>query len=131
MPEKRKYTILVLEDDQSLKKAICDAMAKRGFDTISAATVSDGIKQLETSDAVDVVWLDHYLLGTENGINFVTKAKNHPKFKNLPIFVVSNTASAPNIHAYLALGLSNFYIKSDHDITQIINDIELTLNQKK
>lgn len=128
MAEKQKHTILILEDDQQLAKAVCDALSERGLEPIVVATVEDGLKQLENPKwNIDVVWLDHYLIGAENGIDFATKMKSNPKWKDTPIFVVSNTASAPNIRAYLELGISNFYTKSDHDIAQIIGDIEHAL----
>lgn len=131
MTEKQKHAVLILEDDRQLSKAVCDALVERGFEPIVATTVEEGVKQLEgTTKGIDVVWLDHYLLGAGNGIDFAAKLKGDPRWKHIPIFVVSNTASAPNIRAYLELGISNFYTKADHDITQIIGDIEQTLAQK-
>ena len=128
MDEKQRRTVLILEDDQPLTKAVCDALLERGFDSIVATTVLDGIKRLEDSKrSIDVVWLDHYLLGDGNGIDFATKMQSDPRWKNIPIFVVSNTASAVNVRAYLELGILNFYTKSDHDIAKIIGDIEHSL----
>ena len=131
MAEKQKHTILILEDDQPLTRALSDALVKNGFAVFTAATVEGGIKKLEHTKHIDVIWLDHYLLGTENGIDFVVKVKNHPEWKSIPIFVVSNTASAPSIRSYLELGVSNFYTKSDYDMTQIISDIEATLEKEE
>lgn len=128
MAEREKRTVLILEDDQSLTKAVCDALLERGFDSVVATSVLDGIKQLEDPKrSIDVVWLDHYLLGEGNGIDFATKMKGDPRWKHIPIFVVSNTASAVNVRAYLELGILNFYTKSDHDIAKIIDDIEHSL----
>jgi len=56
--------------------------------------------------------------------------KNHPVWKNIPIFVVSNTASTTNIRSYIQLGVSNYYTKADYDITQIITDIKYLLGQQ-
>ena len=124
-----KYTILILEDDPQLATAVRDALADHVFEPIVVATVDDGIQELKTAPHVDVIWLDHYLLGTGNGVDFVVAVKNNPEWKNIPIFVVSNTASAPNIRSYLELGIQNFYTKADHDITQIINDIKASLEK--
>ena len=107
-----------------------EAFGERGFDPIVVATVEDGIKQLQNLKEVDVIWLDHYLLGTENGLDFVVQLKNHPEWKEIPIFVVSNTASTTNIRSYIQLGVSNYYTKADYDINQIINDIEYALNRE-
>lgn len=131
MEEKKQRTILVLEDERQLAKAVREAFAERGFDPIIVSTVDDGIKQLENLKRVDVIWLDHYLLGTGNGLDFVVQLKNHSEWKSIPIFVVSNTASTTNIRSYIQLGVSNYYTKADYDISQIINDIEYSLEQEK
>lgn len=129
MEETKQRTILVLEDERQLAKAVRDAFSERGFEPIIVSTVDEGLQQLENLGHVDVIWLDHYLLGTENGLDFVVQLKNHSEWKNIPIFVVSNTASTTNIRSYIQLGVSNYYTKADYDISQIINDIEYTLKQ--
>lgn len=127
----RKKRILILEDERQLAMAIREAFVARGFEPYIVATVEDGIKQLENLRDIDVIWLDHYLLGSGNGLDFVVQVKNHDEWKNIPIFVVSNTASTTNIRSYLQLGVTNYYTKADYDINQIITDIEYALNNKK
>lgn len=122
--------ILILEDERQLAHAVTDAFAERGFKTIVAASVNEGLQALQNASGVDVIWLDHYLLGTENGVDFVVRIKTNPQWKHIPIFVVSNTAASANISAYIQLGVSNYYTKSDYDIEQIINDIEYALDHK-
>ena len=129
MQEEKKITILVLEDERQLAHAVRDAFTKQGFEPIVVSTVEDGIKELNNLKIVDVIWLDHYLLGTESGLDFVVELKNHEAWKNIPIFVVSNTASTTNIRSYIQLGVTNYYTKADYDISQIINDIKYTLKQ--
>ena len=130
-PTDTLHTILILEDERQLARAVKDAFAGHGYNTIVVSTIDDGIKQLENLKHVDVIWLDHYLLGTGNGLDFVVKVKQNEAWKNIPIFVVSNTASSTNIRSYIQLGVSNYYTKADYDIKQIINDIDYTLGQAK
>lgn len=129
MEEKKHRTILVLEDERQLSRAVHEAFTERGFEPIIVSTVEDGIHQLENLRHVDVIWLDHYLLGTGNGLDFVVQLKNHAEWNKIPIFVVSNTASSGNIRSYIQLGVNNYYTKADYDINQIINDIEYTLKK--
>lgn len=129
MPATEKYTILILEDDAQLAKAVHDAFIEHGFKPIIVGTVDDGVKQMAKQEKIDAIWLDHYLLGKANGVDFVVETKKHPEWKDIPIFVVSNTASAPNIRSYLELGIENFYTKADHDIMEIIKDIEDSLHK--
>jgi len=127
----KRPKILILEDERQLAKAVREAFTERGFETIIVSTVEDGIKELENNAHLDVVWLDHYLLGTQNGLDFVVLLKGNPQWQTIPIFVVSNTASTTNIRSYIQLGVSNYYTKADYDINQIINDIEYALKEKE
>ncbi len=131
MEEAKRPKILVLEDERQLAKAVREAFTERGFDTIIVSTVEDGIRELKNMSDVDVIWLDHYLLGTQNGLDFVVQLKGNPDWQKIPIFVVSNTASTTNIRSYIQLGVSNYYTKADYDINQIINDIEYSLKEQK
>ena len=70
-----------------------------------------------------MVWLDHYLLGKENGLDFVIKLKNTEEWKRIPIFVVSNTATSDKIESYLKLGVHRYYTKSDLKLDSILKEI--------
>jgi CheY-like chemotaxis protein len=129
MDENKKRTILVLEDERQLARTIREAFILRKFDVIVVPTVEDGIRQLENMKHVDVIWLNHYLLGAASGLDFVIQIKSNPKWQSIPVFVVSNSSSTENIRSYIQLGLVNYYTKSDYDINQIIDDIEYSLKE--
>lgn len=130
MDEIKKRTILVLEDERQLAHAVREAFTERGFTPIIVSSVEDGLRELKNLGRVDVIWLDHYLLGSGSGLDFVIELKNKPEWREIPIFVVSNTASTNNIRSYIQLGVSNYYTKADYDINQIINDIQYSFEQK-
>lgn len=116
--------MLVLEDEKPLLEAIRVKLENCGFDPLTCRSVDQAMNYLHDKDIkVSVVWLDHYLLGKETGLDFVAKLKESEKWKNVPIFVVSNTASQDKVHSYLALGVNKYYTKSDYRLEQIIEDI--------
>lgn len=49
------------------------------------------------------------------------------KWKDVPIFVVSNTASADKVQSYLQLGVNKYYTKADYRLDDIIKDIKTFL----
>ncbi|MDP3975767.1 MAG: response regulator [bacterium] len=149
----KKKTILVLEDEQPLLAAINAKLEKSGFGVIAArsveqtfnampkkngsvvfsvASITLAIQYLESLEKVDAIWLDHHLLGEEDGLDFVKKFKaNGGRWGKIPIFVVSNAASPKTIKSYIANGVSKYYVKSDHRLDEIIHEIELVLNHQK
>lgn len=129
MNKAKKPRILILEDEKQLSKAITDAFSTRNFETTVVANVGEGIEELKKCGTVDAIWLDHYLLGEGNGLDFLVQVKNNQLWKSIPVFVVSNDATSTNIRSYLELGVSNYYTKADYDIGQIINDIEYAMKE--
>jgi DNA-binding response OmpR family regulator len=118
-------TILVVEDERPLSDAIKAKLEKSGFAVVTARTVDQTLSYLEDIGTVDAVWLDHYLLGKEDGLDFVTKIKvPNGRWNHLPIFVVSNTASPDKVQSYIRLGINKYYTKSDHRLDEIISDIK-------
>ncbi len=127
--QERTHTVLVVEDEKQLAFAVTEALHAHGFTVYNATSLNTAIEQLTTLGTVDVIWLDHYLMGAGNGIDFVVKLKSDPKWSQIPVFIVSNTASTQNVHSYIQLGVTNYYTKADYDIGQIISDIKYTLTQ--
>ncbi len=116
--------ILVIEDEIPLQRAIKIKLEKEGFSAVTARKVEQALNLMNDLEKVDVIWLDHYLLGKENGLDFVSKIKNTKKWSRIPIFVISNTASADKVKAYLELGVDKYYTKSDLRLDEIIKNIK-------
>ncbi|MDA3802849.1 MAG: response regulator [Patescibacteria group bacterium] len=123
MGEEKKINILVVEDEIPLMEAIKTKLGISGFEVVTARTAEQAFDYLESMD-IKVLWLDHYLLGKENGLDIVSKVKNSDKYRNIPIFVVSNTASSDKVQSYINFGVSKYYVKSDVRLDKIVNDIK-------
>ncbi len=146
-------TILVVEDERPLLKVIEEKLKKEGIRVITSRSVerafsaeleenaSGGISMssvelalnhLEDLERVDAVWLDHNLLGSENGLDFVLKLKaNGGHWSKIPIFVISNTADPALMDKYAKLGVDDYYVKAEHKLSDIITDIYASLSRKK
>jgi|SRR3989344_4022868 len=121
-------TVLVIEDERPLVLAIQTKLEKSGFTVVTARTVEQGLHYLEELGGVDVIWLDHYLPGEKTGLDFVAKIKApKSKWKKIPIFIVSNTASNANVRTYLRLGVSKYCVKAEHRLDAIIKEIGSSL----
>ena len=123
MIKKEEKTILVIEDEKPLLEAIRIKLEKSGFLVAVARTAEQGYKLLEDLKKVDVIWLDHYLLGKENGLDLVIQLKDNKKYQAIPIFIISNTASTDKVKSYIRLGVSKYYVKSNYRLDKIIGDI--------
>jgi CheY-like chemotaxis protein len=149
---KEKKTILVIEDERPLLEIVNEKLIEKGFGVITArsvdqvfnamldknglgviaaTTIKQALDYLENLEQVDAIWLDHNLIGKENGIDFVKKFKaNGGRWNKIPIFVISNTESSETIESYVNLGVSKYYVKSNHKLDEIIKDINNSLSPK-
>ncbi len=126
-----KKTILVIEDERPLQEAIKTKLENNGFEVVTARTAEEGLNFLKDVPNIRVIWLDHYLLGKESGLDFVAQVKTHEEWKKIPIFLVSNTASEEKIRSYIQLGINKYYTKADNRLDQIIDEIHKSLESQE
>jgi len=122
-----RKTILVVEDERPLLEVVQIKLEGGGFDVVTARSVGQALEFLKEVPKTDAIWLDHYLLGEQDGLHFVSKIKEDSKTKDLPIFVISNSASEDTKQAYLKMGVAGYYVKSDFRLDEIIEDIRTVL----
>ena len=124
--EKKGFGVMTA---RSVDQVFNAGLEKSGLGIIAATTIQKALQYLENLKNIDAIWLDHNLLGRENGLDFVKKIKaNGGKWKKIPIFVVSNTERSETIKSYVKLGISKYYVKSNHRLDEIIKDIHASLN---
>jgi CheY-like chemotaxis protein len=123
--QNEKKTVLVVEDNQSLLTAIQEKLERNEFAVITARTIEQALIDLGNIPRISAIWLDHYLLGREDGIDFVQKIKqNDSAWKNIPVFVVSNTVGPDKVEIYIRLGVVKYYTKAEMRLDGIVDDIK-------
>jgi len=120
----KKNVVLIVEDEAPLQEIIKTKLELSGFDTVTARSVKQAKNLIEDLKGVDAIWLDHYLFGKEDGLDFVAMLKNNKQWSKIPIMVVSNTATEDKVRAYLSLGVNKYYTKSDYRLDQIVADMK-------
>lgn len=117
-------TILVVEDELSLQKAIKIKLKLNNFIVLTARSVEEALEIIKQEKIIHFIWLDHYLIGEKNGLDFVAQLKLNKNTKKIPIFVVSNTVSHDKIGSYLSLGVKKYFTKANHSLADIIEDMK-------
>ena len=145
----KQKIILVIEDEEALLNAVKMKLEKndfkvlavrsveRAFSTefpktlngeLSLSSVEKALEYLKDLEQVDAIWLDHNLLGDENGLDFVKKfKKNDGRLSQVPIFVVSNTADPELVKNYNLLGVTKYFVKAEHKLENIMSEIKTFL----
>lgn len=124
MSPKKHINILVVEEEEALKELIKLKLERAGLTVENVISIQETISFLENNGPPDLIWLDHYLSEKELGLDLVVKLKENDAWKDIPIIVVSNTATLAKIRQYEGLGVSKFYTKADSNLEDIIEDIK-------
>lgn len=124
-------TILLIEDEMPLMRAVQSKLRNSGYEAITARTVDQALGYIKDGIAIKAIWLDHFLLGNKTGIDFLGEIKNHKEYKKVPVFVVANTGGPDTQHSYLQLGVAKYYVKSNHRLDEIIQEVSNSINKNE
>jgi CheY-like chemotaxis protein len=120
---KHNPTIMVVEDEALLLQAISKKLKISGMDVLSCASGQQAIDYLTNLDEMpDAVWLDYYLKDM-NGLAFMQELKQNPKWIDIPVLVVSNSASPDKVSNMLGLGAKKYILKAEYRLDEIIEMI--------
>ena len=123
--------VMVIEDETLLLKAICKKLSLENIETISATNGKQALDYLSNlTELPDAIWLDYYLKDT-NGLDFMEELKKNKKWENIPVIVVSNSASPEKVHSMLALGAKKYLLKSQYRLEDIIKIIREFIKEEE
>jgi len=115
MPQNIK--ILITEDDQFLQKILKIKMEKSGFIVMVAEDGEDALNKLK-NEVPDIILLDMFM-PKKSGIEVLKELKADERLKNIPVIMLSNLTQTEDVQKAMAMGASDYIIKSDIDINEI------------
>ena len=126
---KEAPVIMVVEDEELLLRAITQKLKLSGFGVISSESVKQALDYLATlPELPDAVWLDYYLKDS-NGLEFMKKLRENVAWANIPVIVVSNSASPDKVSTMLALGAKKYLLKAEYKLTDLIETFRTFINE--
>ncbi len=119
-----KPTVLVVEDEVLLLEAISQKLSLNNIEVVGATSCEQAIDYLKNlSKKPDAIWLDYYL-GDLNGLDFMQEVRKHKEWNNIPVLVVSNSASPDKVKKMLELGVKKYMIKAEHRLDELVEEIQ-------
>ena len=118
----KKDKILVVEDSDTLSKAINTKLQTYEFDVLIAKSADQAIGVLKKNKDIKIVWLDHWLRDHSDGLTVLKYIREQSEFDDIPVFIVS--ASGDEMRKqYMDMGATKFYVKSDHLMTELVEEM--------
>lgn len=127
---KKATTVLVVEDETLLLEAATKKLERSGISVISCASGEEALSQIQKlSSPPDAIWLDYYLKDM-NGLAFMEKVKENKAWADVPVIVVSNSASPEKVHNMLALGVDKYILKAQYRLDEIVEILHEIIEDK-
>jgi DNA-binding response OmpR family regulator len=79
-------TVLVVEDDASLQRALSGLLQRRGFSSVEASTVASAIDAAQ-QHRPNAVILDLLLDGNESGVDFLAWLRQQSRYERTPVLI--------------------------------------------
>ncbi len=114
--------ILVVEDDAQLQHAIKFKLEKEGFGVIAVSSGEEALQVLESQKSV-LIWLDLLLPGM-GGWRFLEMIRQNPKYKKLPVIIVSVLSDKGRITKAFELNVIDYIVKSENDLRYAVGKIK-------
>lgn len=118
--------ILVAEDEKFLASAYRVKLEKEGFEVVLVSNGTRAIEELKKS-LPDLLLLD-LIMPEKTGFEVLEKAQKIPHFKEVPIIVASNLGQQEDVEKAMKLGASDYVIKSNLSMEDLIKKINSLLN---
>lgn len=109
--------ILIVEDDEVLLRALYLFFHNRGYTVASANEGETGLKMAERIKP-NVILLD-LLMPKMDGFEFIKRAKAETILEKIPIIVLSNLGHEDEMNKAKALGVQDYFIKSNTDLATL------------
>ena len=124
-----KKKILVVEDSESLSKAVMFKLKASGFKVMNATSYEEAVEFLEKNKNIRAVWLDHWLHGKKTGLDVLKYIRGEERHKDIPVFVVSSSGDEWS-KMYEEVGVTKYFVKSDFLMSTILKEIRSYLDRE-
>ena len=113
--------VLVVEDDKFLRELFVRKMFNEGFD-VESAVDSIQVFEILSVKKPEVILLDLILPGVD-GFEILAQIKKDDDLKDIPVMVISNLGQKEDIDRAMDLGASDFLIKANYTLDEIITRV--------
>ena len=118
--------ILVVDDEEVIRKFLRIQLAKLGYEVKEAADGEQAIEQLGKDD-FDLLICD-ILMPKKDGWEVIKEAKSNPKTKNLPVIVLTAKNEDSDMFKGYDLG-ANYYMTKPFTKAQLLYGLKLMFGE--
>ena len=120
--------ICFLEDDASIQKLVCYALAKEGYEIKGMSLPSEFWKEIQ-EEIPELILLD-IMLPEEDGISILKKLREDKKYQDIPVIMITAKTSEFDKVTGLDMGADD-YITKPFGMTELASRVNAVLRRYK
>ncbi len=125
---KHRQLILVVEDEEMNREALCEQLETAGFHTICAHDGMHAIRLLgEHPDQIRLILLD-WMLPQLDGISFLKKIRQHERFRHLPVIMETARTQKADVMEAMNAG-ANHYLAKPYTQDKLLELVRTSLQE--
>ena len=121
-----KRSILLVDDDASLRELYQTRLSLEGFLVTTAASGSEALHYAQTQKPA-IIFLD-VIMPKMDGFETLQKLKADPRTADIPVCMLTNLGNPKDKQKALDLGAIKYYVKADVTLTQFISCVKKYIN---
>ncbi|HRL98618.1 MAG TPA: response regulator [Acidovorax sp.] len=102
-------SILAVDDSPSMRKMVSFTLTGAGYNVVEAVDGQDALEKAESHN-IDLVLADQNMPRLD-GIGLTRRLREHPKFKSIPILILTTESSDQMKQAGRAAGATGWLVK--------------------
>jgi two-component system chemotaxis response regulator CheY len=102
--------ILIVDDSAAIRQSISFILQQEGYDTVEASDGQEALDKLPTLEGIDLIVTDVNMPNLD-GIGFIRKARELPKFKFTPILVLTTESQGSKMTEGKEAGATGWIVK--------------------
>jgi DNA-binding response OmpR family regulator len=119
--------ILIIEDEEALRQAMVDKFNREGFFVIEAKDGEEGL-DLAIKNHPDIILLD-IIMPKIDGLSMLKQLRSDAWGKDVPILILTNLNDAEYVSQAVESGVYDFLVKSDWQLSTLVEKVKEKLNQ--
>ena len=126
MDDLKKKTILLVEDDKLLNNILVEKLKNSGFQAVGFFNGEDALEYLKENKPTAIL-LDLLLQGID-GFDVLTKVRENPETKKIPVIIISNWDQKDYIKRAKAIGIEDYLLKAVLDLNELVARLRILLD---
>ena len=119
-------SILIVEDEPDIREAMADALRNAGYSVYAAENGELGLT-LAYANEPDLILLD-LMMPVMDGHEVLEKLRQHPWGKTAKVVVLTSMDDVRNVAGAHEGDITDYLIKSNASLSEIVNKVRLALH---